>query len=280
VSIFQRARVAIIRPLVDNDLVARILFSLRLCVSNLQKKDIVILATTTKTGTHYVRFLLAYYAALWSEKYDNGPVVEVDHAIVDSFFPNSWHSGYTFVLSRKQPDYRIGALGIKDLPRSHMSLRSFSWRGVRVLHTYRDRKDQAMVSWFMKFNCDRRFRSAYSGPQDLYDNTRDETLAQYSSFADIAKGGTNSLRISFENLFHDPSNTLALILYWLGLEPDRELCERAVSLAKQTQSILVGGGEKWHRFPNEHVDYAELQEFIESNLETGAIGIGRNILDT
>ena len=56
-----------------------------------------------------------------------------------------------------------------------------------------------------------------------------------------------------------------------------EICRLAAQLAKKTPSIIIGGGEKWHREKNEDINYDILNSFINENVESGAIGIGKEI---
>lgn len=271
-----RVRAAVLRPLVNYDLLARLMFDLSLIFFALRRRDLVLLITTTKTGTHYLRFLLSYYVLLLEAK-EAGGSVEVDHGLVDHFFPNSWHTSYTGVVPRITPDPRIKTLGLVDIPRSHMPLRALPWRKARIIHTYRDLGDQAVVSWATKYACDSRLRSEFSTVGDLLDATKDANQMQLDSFKHNRGNSINSLRISFESLHRNPENCLALVLSWLGLEPNLTLCREAANLTRQTPSVLVGGGEKWHRYPNQHIDQDILGDFITKYSATGAIGVAKEL---
>jgi len=273
-SFIQRARVAVLKPLTQYDALARLMFDIKLLLLSLRRRDLVLLITTTKTGTHYLRFLLAYYILLLEAK-ENGGSVEVDHGLVDRFFPNSWHTSYTGVLPRIAPDPRIKKLGIVDIPRSHMPLRVAPWCKTRIIHTYRDLDDQAVVSWFTKYACDHRLSSEFSTIQDLMDVTRDANQLQLDSFKNNGRNRINCLRLSFESIHQKPEKCLALVISWLGLEPNLALCKEAAFLTRQTPSVLVGGGEKWHRFPSQHIDQKILNEFIAEYTQTGAIGVAK-----
>jgi hypothetical protein len=63
-----------------------------------------------------------------------------------------------------------------------------------------------------------------------------------------------------------------LILLWLGLEQDLELCCLAASLTKNTDSLLVGAGEKWQRTLPPKIDQSILNSFVEKYKNSGAIG--------
>lgn len=276
-NLIKRLRVFLLRPLVNIDLLSRVLFDIHLTFSCLKRRDLVLLITTTKTGTHYLRFLLAYYVLLLETNENYGDVA-VDHGVVDRFFPNSWHTSYTGVLPRVSPDPRVSKrLKIFDIPRSHMPLRGLPWRGMRIIHTYRDLDDQAAVSWHTKYACDKRLMSEFDSVEELREATIGENKLQYESFKNNDGRCINSLRISFESLHREPANVLALVISWLGLEPNLRACQRAAQLAKETPSVLVGGGEKWHRFPNEHIKQEVLDQFIEKYKDSGAIGIAAEL---
>ncbi|MDA9915852.1 sulfotransferase domain-containing protein [Luminiphilus sp.] len=276
-NLFKRTRVYFLRPLVNRDFLSRILFDIHLACSFLKRRNLVLLITTTKTGTHYLRFLLAYYVLLL-EAEGNYNDVHVDHGLVDRFFPNSWHTSYTGVVPRINPDNRVAKwLKISDLPRSHMPLRVLPWRKTRIIHTYRNLDDQAVVSWFTKYACDKRLMSHYKSAQELRQATIEDNKAQYDSFRANDRNSINSLRVSFESLHREPANVLALVISWLGLEPNLQACRRAAFLTQQTSSVLVGGGEKWHRYPSEYIDQGILGEFIEKHKLDGAIGVAKKM---
>lgn len=260
------------------DILSRVLFDLKIFFLGISKSKILILATITKTGTHYVRFLLAYYLKMLSLKKDGKNFdIAPDDFIVDDYFPNSWHTAYTFILKNKKPTKHLGLIGLHDIPRSHMKLRKLAWRNIKVLHTYRDLKDQAMVSWHMKYNCNKDLNKSLDSPNKVFNIAREDNYAQLESFKDLSTVNLNHLRINFDQIFHEPANSLALILQWLGEEPDMELCTKASELAQNTPSILVGGGEKWHRTKVDNVDYQKLNTFIQSYKDSGAIGIGKKL---
>lgn len=260
--------------LIKVDFIANFLFNLRLWSLGRSKKDILILATITKTGTHYIRFLIAYYIKMLDLK-SRGKDYKIsnDDFIVDEYFSNSWHTSYTFITPLKSSTKKLELVGLKDFPRSHMPFRKRSWKNIKVLHTYRDLREQAYVSYKMKYECDKYLKSQYNNHDQLYHDCFKENNEQYQTFLAQRKYRSNSLRISFSQIYHHPEKTLALILHWLGQEPDIELCRLAADLCKSTPSILVGGGEKWHRSKQPHIDYAKLDEFIENYRNSGALGI-------
>ena len=206
-----------------------------------------------------------------SQNYD----IEADDFIVDDYFSNSWHTSYTFITKLRHSTDKLAALDLVDFPRSHMGFRKNSWRNAKILHTYRDLKDQAFVSFKMKYECDDRLKNEYDNFEELYLATFEENKSQYESFRQHRHNHSNSLRIEFEQIIDHPSDVLALIIQWLGHEPDIELCVKSAELCQLSPSILVGGGEKWHRLKNPNVDYRVLNRFIENYVATGAVGASK-----
>lgn len=265
----------VLKKLKNNSFVSRILFRLCMIFNGVDKNELLILATITKTGTHYVRFLLAYYLLLLEKKKSGGDLTvdEHDDFIVDKYFPNSWHTSFRFFKKIMPPTKKLKYFGLYDIPRSHMPLKKREWRGIKVLHTYRPVLDQTVVSWETKFRCNRDLQEVYPTVWDDFIDTYRHNLQQEESFKDISYCGINYLRISFDQIFYSPEKTLALIVMWLGREPDAELCELAADLAKQTPSVVVGGGEKWHRSFPEEINREYLTKFVSDNLDSGAIDI-------
>lgn len=266
---------SIFKRILNNRFVSRVVFKLCLFFNGVKPQELLILATITKTGTHYVRFLLAYYLLLLIKKREGADLSEIRHDdfIVDQYFPNSWHTSYRFRKKIIKPTEKLKLLDLIDIPRSHMALKRSVWRGFKVLHTYRPVLDQTVVSWETKFKCNKDLVGVYPTVWDDFVDTYQNNLEQEESFKDISYCGINHLRIGFDQIYYNPEKTLALIVMWLGFEPDAEICNLAAKLSKQTPSVVVGGGEKWQRsFPKE-IDRDYLTNFISENLESGAIGI-------
>mgnify|MGYP000524084441 CR=1 FL=1 len=257
-----------------------VVFRSRLMFCAYKKSDLLILATVTKTGTHYLRFLISYYLVLVNNKKQGLDLdVSPNQFIIDEFLPNSWHSAYRFFVKRKKPSDLLKHIGIKDIPRSHLRLRDREWKGFKVLHTYRSVADQAVVSYETKYKCDQRISDLYDSPWDLYLETREDNLDQITSFKDQSAKGVNSFRVEFGQIYNHPEKTLALILMWLGEEPDLMLCNKAAELAALTPSIMVGAGEKWQRQHSDAVDRSYLNEFFSKYSDTGAVGCANEYFD-
>ena len=270
VSLYKRVLLFFIK----SDIIANALFNLRLMTIGYRKNEILILATITKTGTHYLRFLIAYYIKMKHLKNEGQSYkIAPDDFIVDRYYTNSWHTSYTFITKFNKSTEKLKIIGLSDFPRSHMPFRAKSWRNARVLHTYRDLREQAFISYKMKYECDVTLENQYRNFEQLYEDTFEDNYLQYSSFSEQRYNSSNCLRIDFRQISKHPSLTLALIIQWLGYEPDIELCNLSAELCQFTPSILVGGGEKWHRISTKNVKYDKLNEFIEKNKMNGAIGI-------
>lgn len=246
-----------------------------------KRSNLLILATITKTGTHYLRFLLAYYIKLKNLKNNGKNINEVapDHFIIDKYFPNSWHSHYMFIKKIEPSTKLLDEISLVDIPRSHMALRVKEWSGIKVLHTYRNLLDQTVLSWETKYNCDDQLKNKYKTPWDLYLATKKDLNEQKTSFENTSTKRINHFRIEFTKIFNDPINTLALIILWLGNEPDLKICKKAAELASVTPSILVGAGEKWHRDFSENINYSHLNKFISENIDNGGIDIYKKYFD-
>jgi len=152
-----------------------------------------------------------------------------------------------------------------------MALKALEWRGFRVLHTYRNLLDQSVVSLETKYKCDSKIKDRYADAKEIFLDNIGENYKQYDSFAKGSVCGVNYLRVKFETIFRDPAETLALILMWLGYEPDLELCRLSSELALHNKTVLVGAGEKWQRALPSHIDELTLDEFIDKFEQTGAI---------
>lgn len=266
----------------DNSHISKFIFTSNLLISNSRRNEILILATITKTGTHYIRFLIAYYLVLIELKAKNESFDSMrlhDDLIVDYFFPNSWHTSYRFRTTKKKPTALLSLLGLNDFPRSHMKFRSSEWKGCKVLHTYRSILDQSVVSWETKYNCDTS-NNIFDNPKDVFFYALEDNSQQFLSFKDITPKKTNHLRISFNQIYNYPAESLSLIIMWLGFEPNQELCRISANLSKLTPSLIVGGGEKWHRFPHEYIDTNKLNTFFKDYSKTGAINIYKDYFNS
>ncbi len=216
-----------------------LLYELFINFKNVDKKQICILATTTKTGTHFLRLMLAKYLELLFTENDSS-----NESLIDIYFPNSWHSSYTFGKKFIQPYLKkIDCTYLKDIPRSHMPL-NYAWNKSKVIHTFRNPLDQSVISFFTKYNLEN--PKKFESPYHLFLQTYQSTIFEYESFLKN-NNSCNALRLSFESLIEDPKTTLKTIIYYLGIAYDDKLLQKSVEFANSFELAKVGAFEKWQR---------------------------------
>ena len=276
VSIFYKVFYKLFYKIAENiPAFSKLLFLFNLLLTGKRKQDILILATITKTGTHYLRFLISYYLILYDIQKKGGDIddIQPDHFLIDKALPNSWHSSYRFFSKKEKPTENLSIIGLFDIPRSHMALRLLEWKGFKVIHTYRNLFDQTVVSYETKYSCDRDLKSEYESVEELHKATFESNRKQYISFSEGSVCEINYLRISFDQIYINPVESLALVIMWLGYEPDLRICQLASRLSLETKSILVGAGEKWQRSLPTNIDQDVLYDFINRYENTGAISV-------
>ena len=216
-----------------------LLYGLFLKLNNIDPKKICILATTTKTGTHFLRLMLAKYLELLLTENDT-----TDESLIDKYFPNSWHSSYTFGKEFQKPNLReLKGLYLQDIPRSHMPLKK-SWYGSKVIHTFRNPLDHSVISFFTKHKLENINR--FESPYHLFLETYQSTILEYESFLEN-NNQDNVLRISFESLITSPHVSLISIINFLGINYDHNQLKKSVNYAMSFDLARVGAFEKWQR---------------------------------
>lgn len=248
-----------------------LLYELFINLKNVDKKKICILATTTKTGTHFLRLMLAKYLELLFTENNSS-----NESLIDEYFPNSWHSSYTFGKKFIQPYLKkIDCTYIKDIPRSHMPL-NYAWNKSKVIHTFRNPLDQSVISFFTKHNLEN--QKIFQSPYHLFLQTYQSTIFEYESFLKN-NNSSNTLRLSFESLIEDPKIALKSIVYYLGIAYDHKLLQKSVDFANSFALARVGAFEKWQRSGNVN-EFAmkKLNSFI-NNLEKLNCPFGVNVYE-
>jgi hypothetical protein len=251
------------------------LFNLALFNNNIKKKDLLILATITKTGTHFIRYLLGNYLNL---RYcqDARPLENQD---VDKMFPNGWHTTY---LNRKKiitPSKLLPEIGLYDIPRSHIPFEMNSWKDCKVLHTYRNPFDFGLSLYVFKYCYQSDFKGNFESPYQVLEHHLDDFINQYKTFLEISKSPRyNILRISFEELYRNSEETLDLILKWLGCEPRINIISDAVKYTRTNKYIENGAGELWQRkrVKGEPYNKKIVNEFMGKCNNSGPIGIWKD----
>ena len=235
----------------------KFLYQIFIYLNNIDKKKICILATTTKTGTHFLRLMLAKYIELLFTD-DNTS----DELLIDNYFPNSWHSSYTFGKKFIQPFLKnIKSLYLEDIPRSHMPL-NYAWNRSKVIHTFRNPLDQSVISFFTKYNLEK--TQKFESPYHLFLETYQSIIFEYESFLKN-KNFNNVLRISFESLLGDPITSLKSIIFYLGIKHDNKLLEKSVEFASSFNLARLGAFEKWQRSGMTNInEQKDLNNFINT----------------
>lgn len=243
----------------------KLIYKLSLLVNNTKKNEIIILATVTKTGTHYLRFILSYYLSLSL----NEKVSSSDLSIVDRVFPNSWHVHYFFRKKLIKKNY-LNFIGYKDMPRSHFPYEDI-FHGSKVIHTYRNPLDYLTILWATKFRYSNQTKDKYLQPFDLAKDYIPDFCDQYLSMKQAI--GKDIFRISFESLIRNPFHIVKQILIWLGHVPNDRNLETAIKTANSIVTARVGASERWQRdgtVPNDENEYIN---FLNDLDKIGSVGI-------
>tara|TARA_X000001036_G_C20688060_1_gene808421 strand:+ start:3182 stop:4024 length:843 start_codon:yes stop_codon:yes gene_type:complete len=246
----------------------KLIYRTFLLSKGIKKSDIIILATISKTGTHYIRFILSYYLSLCKQE----KACANDLSIVDRIFPNSWHVHYFF---RRKPIYSeyLSLIGFKDMPRSHFAYQK-SFSGSKVIHTYRNPLDYFTILWATKFRFSIQSREKYLHPFDLVEDYLDDFCDQYLSMKQ--DNGNDIFRISFESLIKNPFVILKQILIWLGHVPNDKNLMNAVNTSNSILTAKVGASEKWQRDGSVACNEKEYDSFLNKLDELNSVGIWKD----
>ena len=240
------------------------------------KKEILILATITKSGTHYMRFLIANYIKHLRNGQDN-PVAARE---IDALFPNGWHHAYLSERSYKPPTSLLRLIGLHDIPRSHIPFQRPFWNNSRVLHIYRNPLDYAVSLYMYKYEYYAHLSGTMSGPVEVLDEHLDDYVEMYLSFRKTEKEGkTSLLSITYEDLIRYPEVSLGTILRWLGFEPVPAVVDKAVQFSSEHLTALVGAGEIWQRNGTVPVNSKLISDFTNKLIEKGSIGSWKDYFD-
>jgi hypothetical protein len=194
-------------------------------------------------------------------------------------FPNGWHTTY---LNRKKiinPSKLLSNIGLYDIPRSHIPFQANSWNNCKVLHTYRNPFDYALFLFVFKYCYQSHFKNAFKSPFQVLESHFDDFIRQYTTFLAMSKSPRyNVLRISFEELYLNPEETLNLIIKWLGYEPKYKLILDAVRFTKTDKFIENGAGELWQRkkISGEPYNSELVNEILKKCTISGPIGVWKD----
>lgn len=234
------------------------------------ERNILILATITKTGTHYMRFLIANYIKLL----DNPHAIAVTGNEIDSMLPNGWHTSYLGVRPYKQPSPLLAQIGLHDIPRSHMPYKPVQWHNTRVLHTYRNPMDFAVFLYVYKYEYYAEFAGKFSGPVEVLEKHLDGYLEEYISFKKASKSSAaNILSYSYEDLVRYPEVCLSTALRWMGGDPNPVLVKAAIARSFEQETSVIGAGEIWQRNQTPAVNPQMIKEFTAKCTKNGSVGL-------
>ena len=85
VSIFYKVFYKLFYKIAENiPAFSKLLFLFNLLLTGKRKQDILILATITKTGTHYLRFLISYYLILHDIQKKGGDIDDEEDVVTNT----------------------------------------------------------------------------------------------------------------------------------------------------------------------------------------------------
>lgn len=236
---------------------------------NVKRNDILILATLTKSGTHFLRLLLSNYFALTLNPKQKG----VKPKEMNDIFPNSWRS-YFGIKPWYLPKLNLNKFGLFDMPRIHSEKKNL-WEGSYVLHTYRNPYDFATFSYFYKFKI--LGIKKYTSPPELLDDNINEFVNCYKSFFKNQNHRLNLLSIAYEDLYQNPDLILRIIISWLGIDYNQIAFNKSITETFKQKETIYGGGEKWFWNGNNNliVD-KEFKYFQNIIYNSGPIGVWKH----
>ncbi|MCK5706701.1 MAG: sulfotransferase domain-containing protein [Candidatus Aureabacteria bacterium] len=264
----QKSAKTIMRPVFD--LYRKLRYESFLWRLGVKKEELLILATITKTGTHYMRFLFANYLKQLDNS-SNNPAGPFD---IDDMFPNGWHLAYLGGRPYKKPTPLLNLLGLHDMPRSHIDYQEAYWKNSRVLHLYRNPLDYAVFLYIFKYQYYKDLAGTVSGPVEVLNKHFEDYIKMYLSYCVAAKANSNTklLSISYEDLSRQPQVCLRTIIRWLGFEPDPYKVDLAVQYSSEQVTSLIGAGERWQRDNTVPANPSVIEEFINTCINEGSIG--------
>lgn len=187
--------------------------------------DLIILATTAKSGTHYMKFLLYNYIRLLDDN-KNYPATPNE---MNTAMPNDWHKTYNKSCKIEIPSKLIKKyLGYFDITRTHIHYIDMM-KNSKIIHIYRNPLDYCVSLYFYKYVNQNKENNLIKSPYDVFRFDFSNYMNTYISFRDLAKQKKNNLiRIRYENLVRNPELTLKILIRWLGVRVDNNLITKAI----------------------------------------------------
>ena len=241
--------------------------------NNITERQVLILATITKTATHYMRVLIANYIKLL----DCQQCKPVGPNEIDEMFPNGWHTMYQDRRKMVKPTSMLGNLNLVDIPRSHIPFQYIAWKNSRVLHTYRNPLDFSVFLYIFKYEFYADSAGKYRSPAHLLEAHLDSYMAEYLSFKAASTSVKNNvLSLSYEHLSLYPDISLNVFLRWIGFEPNPNLVKKAIKYTSERETAVIGAGEAWQRNNTESVNPELIENFTKKCLTQGSIGLWKD----
>lgn len=237
------------------------------------RNKILILATQTKTGTHFIRYFICTYLYLLKNQKSE---INLDLSIMGDYLPNSWGS-YLHKKPYREPSKLLQNFELDDIPRVHSSYNSL-WNKNYVLHTYRNPFDFAVFYFFYKYVILNNYK--YSSPYELLIDKIDEFVLGYKSFYSFKNNKTNILSFSFEEIYKNKNIVFEIIFDWLGISIDIAIFKKSLEIVSKHKPTYWGAGEKWFWDKTKlNSNDKKLIEFENTINENGPIGIWRKYFD-
>lgn len=205
---------------------------------HIDESKLLVLGTLPRSGTHLIKFLFSNYINLICNGVDSQ---EITPAEMNSFFPNNYQYSYlnlkarpfgkVFVDKIKKPTKMLKSIDLDDFTRSHASFQKVYWKKSPVLHTYRNPLDYSVSMYHYMFK-KRNSNLDINSPMDVFEIYKEYYIETYLSYVHASSQAKfKLLRVPYEQLMNDKENSFAIILHWLGLEPNdhyiEEACERS-----------------------------------------------------
>jgi len=210
-------------------------YSYYLKKNKIDQSKLLILGTIPRSGTHLMKFLFSNYINLLNNGLDSKAIKPNE---MNEFFPNNYQYSYfnlkarsrpnkMYVKNIKKPTPMLRKIGLDDLTRSHAYFQEVYWKNSPVLHTYRNPLDYSVSMYhymFKKRNSNLDINSA----MDVFEMYKEYYIGTYLSYVHASSQAKfKLLRVPYEQLMNNKENSFAIILHWLGLEPNDHYVEEA-----------------------------------------------------
>ena len=203
--------------------------------NKIDQSKLLILGTIPRSGTHLMKFLFSNYINLLNNGLDSRAIKPNE---MNEFFPNNYQYSYfnlkartrpnkMYVKNIKKPTPMLRKIGLDDLTRSNAYFQEVYWKNSPVLHTYRNPLDYS-VSMYHYMYKSRDIKSNIKCPMDVFNKYYEYYIGMYFSYLNASKSAKfKLLRMPYEELMRDTKTSFAIMLHWLGIEPNDNLVSEA-----------------------------------------------------